>query len=114
MSLDVYLDLDACAHCGRAAETVFSANITGNLARMANEAGIYEALWRPDEHGLTKARDLIAPLTAGLDLLVSDPPRFKRLNPENGWGSYNGLTSWVARYLGACIEYPDATVRVSR
>ena len=31
MSLDVYLDLDVCDHCGRPAETPYHGNVTGNL-----------------------------------------------------------------------------------
>jgi hypothetical protein len=122
---------------------VFDANITHNLGKMAAEAGIYEALWRPAEmdperaarireqeaagnyHGPTgayaiegeaviHAHDLIEPLRAGLALMESDPERFKAHNPENGWGSYDDFVPWVRKYLEACEEYPDAIVRVSR
>ena len=41
---------------------VYSANITHNLTKMADEAGIYECLWRPEEIGITKAGQLIEPL----------------------------------------------------
>lgn len=95
-------------------ETVYDANITHNLNKMANEAGVYECLWRPDEIGISKARQLIEPLTAGLALLQSDPDKFKAFNPSNGWGDYDGLVSFVERYLSACVEYPDADVGVSR
>lgn len=57
---------------------------------------------------------LIEPLRAGLALLESDPERFRRHNPENGWGSYEGLVSFVRGYLRACERYPQATVSVSR
>lgn len=114
MSLDVYLDLDVCSHCGRAAETAFSANVTGNLARMAQEAGLYAAMWEPETIGVTTAADLAPHLTEGLATLQAFPERFTPFNPENGWGSYAGLVVWTARYLSACIEYPMATVRVSR
>ncbi len=95
-------------------ETVYSANITHNLNGMADEAGIYEALWRPDEHGITTAEQLIPLLAAGLALLQSDPERFKAFNPKNGWGNYHGLRQFVADYLVACKEYPSALVNVSR
>jgi hypothetical protein len=95
-------------------ETVYSANITHNLGKMAGEAGIYLPLWRPDEIGVTKASQLIAPLREGLGLLCREPERFKALNPENGWGNYEGLVHFVANYLVACEEYPDAEVGVSR
>ena len=107
MSLDVYL---------RAVRptTVHSANITHNLNKMADEAGIYKHLWRPDEIEITKAEQLIEPLRAGLELLKSDPERFKKFNPENGWGTYEGLVSFVQEYLASCEENPDAEVSVSR
>ena len=95
-------------------ETVYSANITHNLNKMADDAGVYKHLWRPDEIGITKAAELIEPLRAGLELLKNDPSRFKKFNPENGWGTYEGLVAFVEKYLAACEEYPAATVRVSR
>lgn len=136
MSLDVSLSMV------RPTE-VFEANITHNLNKMAAEAGIYQALWRPAEldparaarihaqeeagnyHGeggayeieraaIVFARDLIAPLRAGLEALKADPDKFRAFNPENGWGSYDVFVPWVERYLAACEEYPDAEVRASR
>jgi hypothetical protein len=93
---------------------VYWRNITHNLGKMASEAGLYEAMWRPDEHGLTHARDLIGPLRDGLATLQSDSERFKAFNPENGWGDYDGLLAFAASYLAACMNWPDAEVRVSR
>lgn len=93
---------------------VYTANITHNLNRMAKEAGIYEYLWRPDEIGITKAKDLIEPLSKGLYALGINPERYKRLNPSNGWGTYEGLVEFVANYLHACQQYPEATVSVWR
>ena len=95
-------------------EAVYSANITHNLNRMAGAAGIYEHLWRPEEIGVTHAAQLIEPLSAGLALLQSDPPRFQAFNSPNGWGMYDHFVSFVARYLDACQIYPTATVSVSR
>lgn len=94
--------------------TIYSANITHNLNEMAKEAGIYRHLWRPEEIGITKAAQLIDPLSAGLKLLLSDRPRFEALNPENGWGDYDGLVSFVDEYMRACMEHPDAEVSVWR
>lgn len=95
-------------------ETVYSRNITHNLGAMADEAGIHDHLWRPDEIGVTKAIQLIDPLTEGLRLLQSDPVRFQAFNPKNGWGDYDGLVDFVSEYLEACKTYPEADVRASR
>lgn len=125
MSLDVYLHTGTdrvapCEHCNgtgtinHGRECVFEANITHNLNRMATAAGIYEACWRPDELGITKAGQLVPLLRAGLERLRADPQRFKQLNPSNGWGKYDGFVLWVEKYLQACEDNPEADVEVSR
>lgn len=81
---------------------VYTSNITHNLGAMAREAGIYEHLWRPDELGITRARQLIEPLSIGLSLMRREPERFRKLNPTNGWGDYDGFVDWIASYLEAC------------
>jgi hypothetical protein len=107
MSLDVYLmETKPCE--------VYSANITHNLGDMAHEAGIYRHLWRPEELGIERARELIQPLKDGLSLLLANPAKFKAHNPDNGWGSYEGLVKFVAGYIEACEQNPDARVDVSR
>jgi hypothetical protein len=107
MSLDVYLN-------SLRPIRVYEANITHNLALMADASGIYKHLWRPDEIGVRKAGELIAPLRAGLALLKSDPRRFKQYNSKNGWGLYEHFVPFVENYLAACEENPDADVEVSR
>ena len=93
---------------------IFHWNVTHNLNVMAEEVGLYKILWRPEELGVSRAADLIGPLTNGLALLISDPERFKQFNPKNGWGSYELLVEFVTKYLDACIESPNATVEACR
>ena len=45
---------------------VFTSNITHNLGKMAEAAGIYKHLWCPEEIGITKAKQLIQPLKKDL------------------------------------------------
>jgi len=94
--------------------TVFSSNITHNLGGMAAAAGIYDALWRPEETGITHANQLIEPLLLGLALLKSDPKKFEKFNSSNGWGVYENFVPFVEEYLKACKANPDAEVSVSR
>ena len=93
---------------------VFTANITHNLTTMADAAGIYQHLWRPEEIGIEKASELIQPLSDGLVELLDNPEKYKQYNPSNGWGTYGGLVAFVKRYLEACATYPEATIWVSR
>lgn len=95
-------------------DEVYSRNITHNLNVMAGEAGIYEACWRPEEIGVTLAKQLIPLLKAGLERLLADPGKFKAFNPKNGWGDYEGLVDFIRDYLAHCKQYPEATVEVSR
>ncbi len=125
MSLNVYLtgkteDVECdCPVCGHAhtrviTEGFFSANITHNLGRMAEEAGIYGIVWCPEENGIDKAAQSIAPLTTAMALMKSDRTRFEAFNSPNGWGLYENFLPWLEEYLAACIEYPEANVTVSR
>ena len=107
MSLDVTL-------IETKSEDVFEFNITHNLTEMAKAAGLYSAMWRPEEFGLETASHLIPLLEAGLNRLMAKPERFKKLNPENGFGSYEGLLRTVRRYLAACKDHPDAKVWACR
>lgn len=93
---------------------VFDQNITHNLSRMATEANLYQALWRPEELGALYAKDLIVPLDKGLQELKNNPDKYKAFNPANGWGEYQNLVGFVEDYLKACILNPDALVYVSR
>ena len=101
--------------------SIFSMNITHNLGKMAgavelsNGMSLYDVLWRPDEQeGLSFARDISELLDEGWNILLSDPEKYKRYNPENGWGSYDGLCNFVYNYRNACWDNPDAELRVSR
>lgn len=124
MSLDVYLNGPSetvpcrCRDCGHEHTTedvqFFSSNITHNLGEMASEAGIYDCCWRPDECGIDRAGQMIAPLREGLAKLRADPEKFKKFDAPNGWGLYVHFVPWVEEYLAACEAHPEAAVKASR
>ena len=99
---------------------VYDNNITHNLSKMASEVklsnglSLYDVLWRPDEHELVFAKDIAELLDEGWNILLSQPERFEPLNPENGWGKYDGLCRFVYEYRNACWNEPDATIEVCR
>ena len=100
--------------------SVYDNNITHNLSKMASEVNLsnglslYDVLWRPDEHELELAEDIAELLDEGWNILLSEPDRFKQLNPENGWGNYDALCKFVYEYRNACWNEPNATVEVCR
>lgn len=89
-------------------------NITHNLGEMAEAAGVYHTLWRPEEKGYTHAVHLIPDLKQGIEHLEQRPDEFKKLNPDNGWGNYEGLLDYCKRVLRFCQENPDTEVRACR
>ncbi len=112
---------------------VYETNITHNLNIMAQEAGIYEALWRPhqlkpdydknwddaeeyvfEKKDITLAKDIIPLLEKGLIDLKARPEYFKTFDSPNGWGLYIHFVPFVEKYLKACKEYPEAIIKISR
>lgn len=87
-------------------------NITHNLAAMACEAGIYGLLWNPREG--QKAKEMIAPLRRAIKEMERDPERFKKHNAENGWGTYDIFVPGLNELLEACMQFPEAEIRISK
>lgn len=139
MSLNVYLygnkmvSYDKGQTFSNETYEVYWANITHNLGTMANEAGIYEALWRPyrlkpnydttmdydaerkfESENPSTAKEIIEILEKGLAYLKARPEHFKKFNASNGWGLYEHFVPFVERYLEACKENPEAEIICSR
>lgn len=115
-------------------EYLYKSNITHNLGKMANMAGIYEALWRPyrlkkgydlkegdyeaewafEDSVTTVAEEIIPVLEKGLKDLKERPEYFKKFDSPNGWGTYIHFVPFVEKYLEALREYPKAIVITSR
>ena len=119
MSLDIYLDKKgtitwADGTTEEHAVEVFSRNITHNLTDMAEAAGIYKALWRPEELDIDTAEDLIPLLELGLHTLKESPDHYKTFDAPNGWGIYTHFVPFVEAFLTACKQHPKSTISISR
>lgn len=110
MSLDIYFHYENDGN----KITVFDRNITHNLNKMADEAGIYKALWRPEEINAIYAKDISKILKVGLRKLKQYPSRFRKFNAPNGWGTYEHFVPFVESVIEACVKYPNAKISVSR
>jgi len=114
-------------------EELYGANITHNLCEMAEQAGIYKALWRPyqlhkdyvhtedykiemafEDSVTIIATDIIDIIEQGLDLLKNRPDYFSKFDSPNGWGTYVHFVPFVEKYLNALKQYPNSTVIVDR
>ena len=114
MSLDVSLRINQCPTCKRT-EIVFDwSGMTHNMTTMADNAGIYYALWMPEEINAVYAKDIVEILEKGLKKMKARPSFYKKFNPSNGWGSYDGFLQFVEAYYTACKNNPDAIIEVDR
>ena len=107
MGLDIYLKEVKPS-------TVYSGGITNNVVPMAEKAGIYKIIWRPEESGIKIAADLIQPLEKAIQEIVNNRAAYEELNPENGWGSYESFINFVINLANACKRNPLASVTASR
>jgi hypothetical protein len=115
-------------------ECLYTDNITHNLGKMADAAGLYEALWRPyrlkegynipendyqaeykfEEDNPVKAHEIIEIIEKGLADMIARPVYYKTFNSSNGWGIYKHFIPFIEKYLEALKEYPEAFVECSR
>lgn len=140
MSLDVslyrnyHVSYDGGKTLEERKEDVYSANITHNLGKMAAEAGIYEALWRPyrlkpgydipeDDHKAqweyednnpVRAYEIIPIIEKGLEDMIARPAHYKTFDSSNGWGLYKHFVPFIEKYLEALKEYPESFVECDR
>lgn len=115
MSLDIYLYVpDKYEPSGN--RCIWDRNITHNLNRMAEAAGVYTAMWRPEEleHFDGTVASILPDLIIGLQELESNRGYYEQYNPTNGWGTYVYLIEYLKSYIEAAEKYYDATVEVSR
>lgn len=92
---------------------VFWANITHNLNKMADKAGLYEFMWGVLESGLDSPKYVAPYLKEGLRKLKANPDYFRQFEGSD-IGAYEYLVAFVEKYIEACEDYPDATIDVSR
>jgi hypothetical protein len=104
VSLDFYLEK-------RVMTDVYWSNYTHNVTPMWDLAGVYNALYNSDGK---KAKDIIQELDDGVAKMVSSPKKFIKLNPKNGWGSYDTALDFLREVLQKCRENPTATIRISK
>lgn len=93
---------------------VFDINITHNLGEMALKAGIYYALWKPEEIHKYQAKDILPILKNGYELLTKYPDFYKKYNSPNGFGVYEDFLKFVNEVIKACENDPDAYIDISR
>lgn len=103
MSISIWLQFEGM--------TSESFNITHNVNSMWHKAGCYDALYN-SEGKLSKEVSPILQLS--LLVMLARPEEFKELNPENGWGDYDGAIDFLVKVIKEFNESPSAKIVVSK
>lgn len=111
MSLDLWLSRPICPTCSRGEGTDFF-NYTYNVSHMWY-AIFPEAEEMVDIDGLTGYESL-EKLRFALAVLTEMPDKFIAMNPENGWGDYEGFKRYISRLITQAEFLPEWTWKAAR
>lgn len=127
MSYDTSIIRPACAHCGRADESIEVGNMTSNVGVMYRivlpgpyaGGGRYDGVGEPNPRGGLPGLSGL-PVAEALPLLrqaVADMHTRKAellpLEPANGWGSWLGAVSYLSEIIEACEKEPSGVLAVN-
>ena len=84
---------------------------TYNVYPMYRKAFSQDAGIRALDH--RKGKDCIDWLDAAIADMKAKPEEYRKLNPPNGWGNYEGALEVLERLSTWCREVPEAVVVVS-
>jgi hypothetical protein len=103
MSLDIGIRCNCCK-----AEIV-SMSITHNLTEMAEACGLYSLMWEAEGK---EVKDLVLPLKQAIKELKNNPEKYKKYNPKNGWGDYEGLLKVAMEFYKECFRNRNKNVTI--
>lgn len=107
MSYDLYLEIDTGSDCMTTVVDV--GNYTSNVSPMWFKA-LGERL--AEFHG-RNAGESVPLLDKGIAAMEDGRAEYEAMNPDNGWGRYEGALDYLRRLRGCCAEHPKTTIRVS-
>lgn len=85
-----------------------SFNMTSNVGPMYQAARLEIA-------NLDKmaTKDVAAIIVHRYQYMVAHPDDMRKLEPENGWGTYEDALSFLKEILVTCLDHPECFVEVS-
>ncbi len=90
---------------------VFDSNMTHNVSGMWREAGCYDAIYNSE--GLL-ASECLPFLKKGYEYFKKNAKELKKLEPENGWGTYENAGKFLEELIEGCEKYPDGKISISK
>ena len=115
MSYDFVLEVDVGGERPLPLEG-FDCNYTYNVSPMFRLAFCTDGQPEDGEginqlHGLT-GQEALPLLTRAIDQMMLNPEAYRVLNPESGWGNYEGALATLRMLARWCRKAPRATIGV--
>lgn len=87
-------------------------NCTYNLSEMLYDKNVFgqKGIWKLDKK---KSKSGIKILTKAINGLQKNPSKFRKLNPSNGWGDYDGLVKLLKTMKNTWVKYPKLKCSVT-
>lgn len=105
MSLDIWL------RCSHNLIVDGNHNYTHNVREMWIKAGCYDALYSSDGK---KASETLPILNQAILHMSANADEYRKLNPANGWGSYEGALTFLKEWRDFCEQHLDLLIVVSK
>ena len=87
-------------------------NMTSNIRPMYDKAfGVND--WKDVVDG-RRAGSVVQEIFLAYDEMKSNPKEYKKLNPENGWGDYEGALEYLYKLLRESCQWPECTIYIHR
>ncbi len=89
---------------------IYESNVTYNLSKMYYKCIDKEKGFKKlDGMNCKKALPII---NNAIQDMLNNADEYRKLNPENGWGSYEGLLKTLQDMRNCCESNPDGTINV--
>lgn len=89
---------------------LFQTNITYNLADMYYKC-IDKELGLEKLNGLS-SKEALPIVKRAIEDMIENKEEYEKLNPSNGWGSYDGLLRDLRNLKKSCEQIPDGVIEV--
>lgn len=89
---------------------LFQTNITYNLADMYYKC-IDKELGLEKLDGLS-SKEALPIVKRAIEDMIENKEEYEKLNPSNGWGSYDGLLRDLRNLKESCEQIPDGVIEV--
>lgn len=89
---------------------IYEGNVTYNLAPM-----YYKCIDK--ELGFKKLNEMnckeaLPTINKAIEEMLNNADEYRKLNPKNGWGSYEGLLATLQEMRNCCEKNPDGKIEI--